>query len=76
MPGTAGLCLLLGPAEMQVRNQENQHFCFAEDFEPFFPLMKYMLSPLFSLQYLLCIQQVFETSQVNLADFSFFFTTK
>lgn len=53
---------LLRPAEMQVRDQENQHFCFVEDFEPFFPLMKYVLSPLFSLQYLFCIQQVFETT--------------
>lgn len=28
---------LLGPAGTQVRDQENQHFCFVEDFEPFFP---------------------------------------
>lgn len=53
---------LLRPAEVLVRDQENQHSCFVEDIEPSLPLMKYVLSPLFSLQYLLCIQQVFQTT--------------
>lgn len=53
---------LLRPAEMLVRDQEDQHSRFLEDIEPSFPLMKYVLSPLFFLQYLLCIQQVFQTT--------------
>lgn len=46
-PSAAGT--LLRPAEMQVTDQENEHFYFVEDFEPFPPVIKKVLSLLSSL---------------------------